>query len=571
LFNKPAFQNLIVNGLVLAADGKKMSKRLKNYPDPAVIVESHGADAVRMYMCNSPVVRAEPLKFREEGVRDVVKDVFLPWYNAYRFLVQEVSRYEGTGKAFCPDPERIKRSDNLMDKWINASCHGLIAYVREEIEAYHLYSVVPRLVNFLNNLTNVYIRMNRDRIKDGTQGDQNDSLTALCTLYDVLLNATVLLAPVTPFITELLYQNLARALPDGHRMKAKSVHWVPLPETDSAALDPEIMRAVERMRAVVELGRGCREKRKVGLKKPLKSMSIMSKDQDYIKDLKTLQTYVESELGVMEVTYSSEADKVQLSGVLNFKVLGKTLGKDMKAVQQAAKELTNADLMKFEAEGKLTICGHEIGADAMQVIRSLKDMDDPNMEFASDANSLVVLDFTQEEDLELIALGRKVANKVQTLRKKVGLQPDDLVDMWAGVLPGKKTSGMLAKALGEKKDAIEKQLRRPLFNDKLMQGHEVLVTKETFDEMHDDSDDQLVVTITARAPFFNAQSLKKLTGGDAKAEKCCREFVQTFDLDTLARKIENGGLVVRIEAKTYELKHQEHFAIGPSDAPWLKR
>jgi len=570
LFNKPAFKNLIVNGLVLAADGKKMSKRLKNYPDPSEIVESHGADAVRMYLCNSPVVRAEPLKFKEEGVRDVVKDVFLPWYNAYRFLVQEVGRYEGSGQTFRPDPERIKQSDNLMDKWINASCHGLIAYVREEIEAYHLYTVVPRLVNFLEDLTNVYIRMNRDRMR-GTQGGADEALTALCTLYDVLLNATVLLAPITPFITEMLYQNLSRALPDDHKMKAKSVHWVPLPETDSAALDPEIMRAVERMRAVVELGRGCRERRKVGMRKPLKSMSIMSKDQEYVKDLKTLQTYIEQELFVMEVNYSSEADKVQLSGVLNFKVLGKSLGKNMKAVQQAAKELSNEDLMKFEETGKITICGHEIGSDGMQVVRSVKDMDDPNKESASDSSSLVVLDFTRDEDLELIALARKVANKVQTLRKAAGLQQDDPVDMWTGVMLGKKSNGMLAKALGDKKDVIEKQLRKPFFSDSLMQGHEVVVSKETFDEMDDDSDDQLVVTITVRAPFFNIEALKKLTGGDAKAEACCREFVQTFGLDGLARKIENGGLVMRTEAKSYELRHQEHFALGPADAPWLKR
>jgi len=521
-------------------------------------------------LCNSPVVRAEPLKFKEEGVRDVVKDVFLPWYNAYRFLVQEVGRYEGSGQTFRPDPERIKQSDNLMDKWINASCHGLIAYVREEIEAYHLYTVVPRLVNFLEDLTNVYIRMNRDRMR-GTQGGADEALTALCTLYDVLLNATVLLAPITPFITEMLYQNLSRALPDDHKMKAKSVHWVPLPETDSAALDPEIMRAVERMRAVVELGRGCRERRKVGMRKPLKSMSIMSKDQEYVKDLKTLQTYIEQELFVMEVNYSSEADKVQLSGVLNFKVLGKSLGKNMKAVQQAAKELSNEDLMKFEETGKITICGHEIGSDGMQVVRSVKDMDDPNKESASDSSSLVVLDFTRDEDLELIALARKVANKVQTLRKAAGLQQDDPVDMWTGVMLGKKSNGMLAKALGDKKDVIEKQLRKPFFSDSLMQGHEVVVSKETFDEMDDDSDDQLVVTITVRAPFFNIEALKKLTGGDAKAEACCREFVQTFGLDGLARKIENGGLVMRTEAKSYELRHQEHFALGPADAPWLKR
>eukprot|EP00415_Alexandrium_ostenfeldii_P003512 UN3512 len=158
LFDKPAFMNLIVNGLVLAADGKKMSKRLKNYPDPKEIVESYGADAVRMYLCNSPVVRAEPLKFKEDGVQEVVKRVFLPWYHSYRWLVTEATRFESTGQKFKPDFERVKASTNLMDKWINASNHGLIKFVREEMEAYRLYTVVPRLVAFLEDLTNMYIR-----------------------------------------------------------------------------------------------------------------------------------------------------------------------------------------------------------------------------------------------------------------------------------------------------------------------------------------------------------------------------------------------------------------------------
>jgi isoleucyl-tRNA synthetase len=133
LFDKPPFQNLICNGLVLAGDGKKMSKRLKNYPDPTLMCNTYGADAVRMYMCNSPVVRAEPLKFKEEGVKEVVKEVFLPWYNATRFLVQEVTRYESEGLKFVPDPQKILKSKNIMDKWINASMHNLIKFVREEM------------------------------------------------------------------------------------------------------------------------------------------------------------------------------------------------------------------------------------------------------------------------------------------------------------------------------------------------------------------------------------------------------------------------------------------------------
>eukprot|EP00434_Breviolum_minutum_P027942 symbB.v1.2.024722.t1/scaffold2362.1/size81346/5 len=107
-----------------------------------------------MYMLNSGVVRAEPLKFKEEGVRDVVKDVFLPWYNAYRFLVQESFRYEANAQKFQPDPSKVKASSNHMDQWIFASMHELIRFVREEMEAYRLYTVVPRLVNFLDDLTN---------------------------------------------------------------------------------------------------------------------------------------------------------------------------------------------------------------------------------------------------------------------------------------------------------------------------------------------------------------------------------------------------------------------------------
>ena len=108
LFDKPAFKNLVCNGLVLAADGKKMSKRLKNYPDPTLVVSKYGADALRLYLINSPVVRAEPLRFEEKEVFAVVKEVFLPWYNAYRFLAQNVARWEAeTGSRF--DPAQVSR------------------------------------------------------------------------------------------------------------------------------------------------------------------------------------------------------------------------------------------------------------------------------------------------------------------------------------------------------------------------------------------------------------------------------------------------------------------------------
>jgi len=135
--NDTPYKNLIVNGLVLAADGKKMSKRLKNYPDPMDVVHHHGADAIRLYLMNSPLVRAEPLNFKEEGVKDVVKNIFLPWYNAYRFLIQNIGRWESeSGKDFRFDEKLAEDKNvlsNVMDRWIVAACQYLIKLVHGEM------------------------------------------------------------------------------------------------------------------------------------------------------------------------------------------------------------------------------------------------------------------------------------------------------------------------------------------------------------------------------------------------------------------------------------------------------
>jgi len=566
LFDSPPFQNLIVNGLVLAADGKKMSKRLKNFPDPQDVAKNHGADAVRMYMLNSGVVRAEPLKFKEEGVRDVVKDVFLPMFNAYRFLVQESYRYEGaSGKKFSPESAKVKASTNHMDQWIFASMHGLIQFVRKEMEAYRLYTVVPQLVDFLEDLTNWYVRLNRDRMR-GSNGLE-EAFTSLSALYEVLLNVTVCLAPVVPFITEHIYQNLARALPDGHPLKAKSVHWVMIPEPDLSAINEDITQAVRRMQTVVELGRTCRERRKVGLKMPLKSMTIMNKDEGFMKDVKALQKYIEEELNVMEVVYKADAE-ITLSGTLNFKALGKRLGKDMKTVKDAVTNLSQTQLVDFEKTGEITVEGHKLTGDDIQLARKLKDLDDPNLDVNGDDDTQVILNFTEDEDLKLMAISRDIVNKVQKMRKDTKLNQDDPVDMWAEVKPGKKSKGLLGKALKQKREYIHKLLRRDLWDSSVMQGHEVVINQESFAIL---DDDELLVTITVRGAFFNEAALKELTQKDATAERICKEYLATFDLPKLHKICSNGtGVKVHVNGKTIELLPRKHFVFGPAEATWKK-
>ncbi len=137
LFDKPPYKNLIVNGLVLASDGQKMSKRKKNYPDPNSVIDKYGADALRLFLINSPVVKAESLRFKEEGVRDILKDVFLPWYNAYRFLLQNVEAYQSRhGDNFAWSEDAYGKSKNVMDKWIISFTQSLLVFVKREMAAY---------------------------------------------------------------------------------------------------------------------------------------------------------------------------------------------------------------------------------------------------------------------------------------------------------------------------------------------------------------------------------------------------------------------------------------------------
>lgn len=169
------YKNLIVNGIVLAENGKKMSKSKKNYPDPMGLVSIYGADAIRLYLINSPLVRAESMNFQEKGVNNVIKDVFLPIYNSYRFLFQNIVRYElDTEKNFKFDEVMsgdIKNLNNVMDKWIIAANQNLIKFFREEMTHYRMYTVIPKLLKFLEDLTNTYIKLNRPRIK-GDEGLQ---------------------------------------------------------------------------------------------------------------------------------------------------------------------------------------------------------------------------------------------------------------------------------------------------------------------------------------------------------------------------------------------------------------
>ena len=161
-----------------------MSKSLKNYPDPNLIIDKYGADATRMFLVNSPIVRGDNLRFREEGVRDVISRVLLPWLNSFRFFLGHAALYK---KAYGEDfvyNAHAPLPNNVMDRWVLARCQSLIKLVNEEMAAYRLYTIIPRLLELIDELTNWYIRFNRKRLK-GEDGKQ-DTYSALNTLFETL-------------------------------------------------------------------------------------------------------------------------------------------------------------------------------------------------------------------------------------------------------------------------------------------------------------------------------------------------------------------------------------------------
>mmetsp|Transcript_42557 Transcript_42557/g.102575 ORF Transcript_42557/g.102575 Transcript_42557/m.102575 type:complete len:1181 (-) Transcript_42557:155-3697(-) len=454
LFDEPAMKNVIVNGLVLAEDGKKMSKRLKNYPDPTLVINKYGADALRMYLINSPVVRAEELKFKESGVLGVVKEVFLPWYNAFRFFMQNVDRWEAaSGRKFTPNVDIVKSTKNPTDIWISAATQELIKFVHDEMAAYKLYTVMPALVTYVTQLTNWYVRLNRDRLKgledDGEQDSEAEM--GLQVLYDVLLDVTIIMGPFTPFLAEFFYQHLRKLQPSyadaangGGKSnpvmpgKSDSVHFLHLPKYDESRLNHSAVEAMEALQSIVEQGRNAREKRNISLRTPVKSVvAILRNPAPHVVEgiMGPLKKYILSELNAWDfvvVPKEEEHDWVTLSLNPNFPVLGKKLGKKMKAVSTAVRNMSHEEAVACLESGKLVV--EDIELDAVTELVSKMSFSKEGEQWEStgsaDGSIVVALDTTQDDAIISAGMAREMINHIQQLRKAAGLDLKDIVEVF---------------------------------------------------------------------------------------------------------------------------------------------
>ncbi|XP_044509328.1 isoleucine--tRNA ligase, cytoplasmic-like [Mangifera indica] len=541
LFGKPAFRNLICNGLVLAEDGKKMSKKLKNYPSPSEVLNDYGADALRLYLINSPVVRAETLRFKKEGVYSVVRDVFLPWYNAYRFLVQNAKRLEiEGGVTFVPvDLGTLQKSLNVLDQWINSATQSLVCFVRQEMDGYRLYTVVPYLLKFLDNLTNIYVRFNRKRLK-GRTGEE-DCRTALSTLYNVLLTSCKVMAPFTPFFTEVLYQNMRKVCNESE----DSIHFCRIPEEEGKR-DEQIEKSVSRMMTIIDFARNIRDRHNKPIKSPLREMIVVHPDMDFLDDITgKLREYVLEELNVRSLVPCNDTLKyASLRAEPDFSLLGKRLGKSMGVVAKEVKAMTQGDILAFEKAGEVTIATHCLKMADIKVVREFKRPDgltEKDIDAGGDGDVLVILDLRPDESLLEAGVAREVVTRIQKLRKKASLEPTDLVDVYFESLDEDKSFSQ--QVLNSQEHYIREAIGSPLLPVTMMPPHVVILGEESF---HGISKMSFKISLARPALVFDSDAILALCSGNTKFMQGVQIYLLSRDHSNLKSDFQrgNGKIVV---------------------------
>jgi isoleucyl-tRNA synthetase len=420
LFDEAPFQNCIVTGMILAEDGRKMSKSLKNYPDPSGVLDEFGADALRAYLINSPVVRADPLRFSESGVREVVRTVLLPLWNAYSFFTT-YAEADGISRADIHSAPPVTARPEL-DRWILSVLQSLIQQVNTEMEDYRLYNVIPPVIGFIDDMTNWYIRRSRRRFwSQRGSGDDVDKLAAFATLYEVLITFAKVAAPVLPFIAEELYQRLVKDLePDA----PASVHHSDYPVATGDMIDPGLEAAMTIVRTVVTLGHGLRKRHEIRVRQPLERLTVITRDDSVAAAVNSHLGLLMEELNVHSVAIDNEEDHlVQLSARANFKVLGPRLGKRTKEVAAAIEDLPHEEVSRLVDGATIDVAGTAIIEDDVVIKREPR----PGLVVAASGAVSVALDVNVTPELAEEGLAREVISSIQGLRRDLDLEVSDRI------------------------------------------------------------------------------------------------------------------------------------------------
>ncbi len=431
LFDSQAYDACICSGLVLAEDGKKMSKSQRNYTDPMEVVNKFGADALRLFLMNSAVTRAEDLRYSDEGVKDVLKSIIIPLWNAYGFFVT-YANIDGV-TAGDPDPSAVS---NILDKWILSVCERMVERVSAGLEAYEMQPSIEPIIDFIDSLNNWYIRRSRRRFWKSE--NDSDKAQAYDTLNRVLRRLILVAAPFMPFITESIYQNLRKP------SDPESIHLCDWPEYDARFRNADLERDMDSVRHAVSMGHALRVVNDLKTRQPLASVQLVTKVAEEHEVLAAMEDILREELNVKAVIFRrNEEELVEYSAKANFRVLGKELGKDMKAAAAEIEKLVPAQIAALLAGTTVEIAIPGRNVSLNQEMVDVRRNEKAGLKVLNEGTLTLALDTIVTPDLLREGYVRDLIRGVQNLRKESGFEVTDRIAISLG------GEGELKEALGQ--------------------------------------------------------------------------------------------------------------------------
>ena len=416
LFDSVAFKNCITTGMILAEDGRKMSKSLKNYPDPEELLNNYGGDSLRAYLINSPVVRGEPLKFSEEGVQQVTRNVILPLWNSFTFF----SNYANADEITMEDLNKADPVQDrpLMDQWIISTLQSLIKTVNEKMENYYLYEVIPPLISFIEELTNWYVRSNRKRFWKEKGVDDLDKINAFKTLHEVLLEFSKTMAPVLPFICEQIYQGLVDE-------ENTSIHYENYPVANDELINTELEKEIKIAKNIIRSTRNIRLNVELPNKQPLRSLKIVTSDKRLQSQIKNVEKIILNELNIKNMTFENNISEwVRYICKPNYQKLGPKLGKEVNNLKSKLDSLQQEEIAKIIEQGFFNYNNQKIELDSLD-LQLVAISDSPNQDIVDDF--LVSLDVDIDDELLEERISREIVSLIQKMRKDNGYDITDRI------------------------------------------------------------------------------------------------------------------------------------------------
>jgi isoleucyl-tRNA synthetase len=436
------FKRCVVLGHMLGEDGKKMSKRLKNYSEPTEIFDSVGADALRWYLLSGQAPW-NSIRFSKASIQEAQREFLIRLHNVYSFFVI-YANIDGFDPRQVPKPDLSQRA--LLDRWIVGELHQMVARVTDRLDAFENTTAAAAISDFVDALSNWYVRRSRDRF--WASGFSDDKNAAYWTLYESLETLSKILAPFTPFFAEAIYQNLVRST-DAHQ--PISVHLADWPQADPDKIDTKLASEMGLVREIVSVGRAARTKAKIKVRQPLARVEILLADHRLGHVIEQYHDLIADELNVHEAEVADRAeDYVTFTIKPDLKKLGPRLGKNLPAVKNA---LAQADPLALrtslieKGSCAVPLPGEQIVLSTDDVLVEIAAK--PGYSAADSSRAVVVLATEITPSLRREGLAREVVHAIQGVRRDLDLAFDDRIQLSLFVRTGDD--------LAELKSAIQEQ------------------------------------------------------------------------------------------------------------------